>query len=173
MKPQVIVILATFVAVGAAIGISHVKTTQQQAAQQAAVGAAGPPAGAAFLKREIDELAVMHTGISNRHAPNETAPGVSEFANYWIAEPGWEGVVEQMTDEENGVALRWQKTHTSIIGGAYWVIVVLPQKDERVKVGTRVWVQGRIDNADCIMSGASPTPVYRVIVKDARVLSVQ
>lgn len=173
MKPQVVVIALVFVGLGGAIAFSHFKKTQQKSAQQAAAIAAGPPAGAAFLLREQDELAVMHTGIRNTHSPSESAPGVSGFANYWIAEPGWEGVVEQMTDEGDGVALRWQKTHTSIIGGAFWVIVVLPQKDARVSVGTRVWVQGRIDNADCLMSGASPTPVYRVIVKDARVLSVQ
>lgn len=173
MKPQVMVIVLFIVGIGAAIAVSHVKKTQQKSAQQAATVAAGPPAGAMFLQREQDEMAVMATGLRNTHSPSEPAPAVTPYVNYWIAEPGWEGVVEQMTDESDGVALRWQKSSTSVIGGSYWVIMVLPQKDPRVSVGTRVWVQGRIDNADCLMSGGSPTPVYRVIVRDARVLSVQ
>lgn len=115
----------------------------------------------------------MMSGVHNRRKASESAPGVSGFANYWIAEPGWEGVVEQITDEKEGVALRWQKSSTGVLGGNYWVIVVLPQKDPRVSVGTRVWVQGRIENAETIMNDNMPTPIYRVIVKDARVLNVQ
>jgi len=173
MKPQVVVVLVVIIGIGAAIGVSHFKKTQQKSAQQAAAVAAGPPAGAAMLHRDQDEQAVMMTGVRNVHKPGESAPGVSGFANYWIAEPGWEGVVEQITDENEGVALRWQKSSSGVLGGNCGVIVVLAQKDPRVSVGSRVWVQGRIDNADAIMNETLPTPVYRVIVKDARVLSVQ
>jgi hypothetical protein len=173
MKPQVALIAVVFVGLVGAIAFSHFKKEQQKSSQQAAAVAAGPPAGAAFLEREQDEQAVMMTGVRNTRKPGESAPAVSPLANYWIAEPGWEGVVEQMTDEKEGPALRWQKSSTGVLGGNYWVIVVLAQKDPRVSVGSRVWVQGRIENAETIMNDNMPTPIYRVIVKDARVLSVQ
>jgi hypothetical protein len=89
MKPQVVVIALVFVGIGGAIAFSHFKKTQQQSAQQAAAIAAGPSAGAAFLLREQDELAIMMTGTRNSHPPNQSAPAITPFANFWIAEPGW------------------------------------------------------------------------------------
>ncbi len=79
MKPQVMVIVLFIVGIGAAIAVSHVKKTQQKSAQQAATVAAGPPAGAMFLEREQDEMAVMATGLRNTHSPSEPAhPGCSD-----------------------------------------------------------------------------------------------
>ncbi len=132
---------------------------------QAASNAPYPPKGAEFLEPSTTPEALMAIGATRRK--NKPDP-LTEYQGFWIGEPGWEGTVEIVADEAGGQTLRWQQP-----GGGFWVVAVLKEPDSRVKVGSVVHVMGMFEDANTVVSDYSPVPQHRVILKNAKIVSIK
>lgn len=129
-----------------------------------------PPPGAKFLDPGITPESVLAEVMSVRGVDNqrEIADG---FKDKWIPSPGWEGTIEKLANER-GKTFMWfhRPAPTLIGGGSFLVAAELPVNDRDVQMRQVVTFTGRIDDVQVIMAG--PIPEFRIIVRDARVLTV-
>lgn len=142
-----------------------------QACDKSGEAVTAPPADAQFLPAEFDAETLIRSVVGQSGAAREAAEAA--VLGLWIPEPGWEGVVEQVTSEDGGTALRIYNYTTGIIGGGYWIIAIVPGPAPDVAAGDTVRVQGQIDGVGVLVSGASPAPAHRVILRDTILLKVR
>lgn len=142
-----------------------------QACDNSGEAVTAPPPDAQFLPAEFDAETLIRSVVGQSGAARDAAEAA--VLGLWVPEPGWEGVVEQVTGEDGGTALRIYNYTTGIIGGGYWIIAIVPGPAPDVTAGDTVRVQGRIDGAGMLVSGASPAPVHRVILRDTILLKVR
>ena len=141
------------------------QVTREKPAPPARAASSGPPADAEYVGDS--PLAVLSAGSSGK-TPGQRSAAADEFIGKWVPAPGWEGPIEEITQEPKGTALRLLMQEPKIIGGSYWIIAVVGP-DHGCKKGDTVRVQGRITDVS-MRSGPALTIINRIVLEDARVL---
>jgi len=123
---------------------------------------AGPPPNAPFVT-ESPEV-VIATGAPSR---NPRAKPI-DYTGMWVPNEGWDGVVEEITSETEGPALRLRRITTSMLGGECW-IVALVDEDHGINKGESVHVQGKIRSVKIQL--AQSIIINSIVLEEARVVS--
>ena len=147
-----------------AAGVLYQVMNKQQPAAAPRKSSGGPPPDAEFVTDP--PLAIIGAASAGR-TPAQQQASRDQFVGLWVPEPGWEGPVEEITNESSGVALRLLCRAAGVVGGEYWIIAIVGD-DHGCKKGDTVHVQGKIREVRTIMSG--PSVVHRIVLEDARVL---
>ncbi|CAG0950427.1 hypothetical protein PHYC_00170 [Phycisphaerales bacterium] len=130
-----------------------------------------PPPDAHFLDAEASPSGIMFEVASMRKKIDQDQIAAG-YVGMWVPETGWESEVVDITEERGGTAVRMYTTTGGIVGGFYIVAVVQGEPDSLgFKKGDRATVQGRIDKIEVLPAAA--TPMYRIVLNPARVLSFQ
>jgi hypothetical protein len=129
---------------------------------------AGPPPSAQFVP-DPPEAIIGAVGSSKR---TQRSAAVDSFVGLWVPAEGWEGVVEDITDEKDGPALRMRRLSSRMIGGESW-IVALVDEDHGVSKGQTVRVQGKIRDVRIQVAAAAATVSNSIVLEEARVVSHQ
>jgi hypothetical protein len=125
-------------------------------------GRQGPPANAVFVE-EPPELIV---GALATARPGARQGVIDYYVGQWVPAEGWEGVVESITREREGPALRIHRPSTAV-GGGCWIIALV-EPDHGITIGERVWVQGAIRDVKIQQYG--PAIAMHVVLEEARVV---
>jgi len=111
---------------------------------------------------------VMATVWANKRLEDQKAAGAT-FCNSWISDPGCTGTIEKV-HEGGGKTTLWLRYPASIIrGGSFLIAVSLKVNDRHSVVSNLITFSGRIDELRVL---AGQVPEYQIIVRDARVLTV-
>jgi len=167
MKP-VLAIVAVGVVVGGTLLVVDIVAKQDAAAEAPYTPPPPPPDDADYLT--IDESARYILGeIAGKRGQAKVA-AEAVYLDRWIPDSGWEFVVEQVTKENGGTAIRMYENSSTLIGGGFWIIAVCQSVPEEILRYDTAKFQGRIDAVDVLTGDATPT--YRIVVRDCRVLRV-
>lgn len=121
----------------------------------------GPPANAEFVPDPPEVVVAAGASMKTRAAP-------VDYTGMWVPNEGWEGVVEEITEEKDGPALRLRRFSSRMIGGECW-IVALVDPDHGINKGQTVHVQGKI-RAVRIQTGGGYVS-NSIVLEEARVVS--
>lgn len=138
----------------------------------APVLAAVPPPDARFLEAGTTAEGVMFSVSSLRKKADQEV-AATQFVGLWVPEPGWESEVVDVTEEAGGTAIRMYTTTGSGLHSGFHIVAVVQEEPDNLGFGNgdRATVQGRIDKVE-VLDG-SVTPMPRILLKPARVLSFQ
>lgn len=134
-----------------------------------AVSPGVPPAGATILPAESTPEAEVSAVLSVRGADARRA-AADQYVGQWLPAGGWRGTVERVTQEGEQTALRIRYNASAMVGGEFWVVVVVDQNRQDVKPANMIDFRGRIDEFEANFAG--PVPNIRIVVRDADVLHV-
>jgi hypothetical protein len=123
----------------------------------------GPPPGAQFVEESPEQI-VGEVGAA-RKGRREAV--IESYVGLWVPNDGWSGVVESISQEREGPALRLHRPSSTLIGGGCWVIALV-NADHGIENGQHVWVQGRI--SDVKFQAGAATVAMSVVLEEARVV---
>jgi hypothetical protein len=159
--------VAALIVVGLlAAGVLYQVMNREQPGAAARPSSSGPPANAEYVSDS--PLAVLAAGSAGKTAAARSA-AADEFIGRWVPEPGWEGPIEEITKESQGVALRLLIHEPKIVGGEYWIIAIVGD-DHGCKKGDTVHVQGKIKDISSKLVPGTPSIVSRIVLEEARVI---
>ena len=177
-KFLIIVIVLGALAVGGYIGY---ETYQKKAGGSSAPAASnlppGPQPGDPVLDADFSPSVVMGMVAQHRKKEDQEAEAAT-LVGKWLPTTGWNGPVQVITDESGGKAYRMQFTASGLLTNEFWVVAVVPDgrqfyKGYQPEVRNFITFGGRIDKVEVIPASTyKPVPDYRIVVKDAYVISI-
>jgi hypothetical protein len=175
-KFLILVVVLAAVGVAGYLGYEAYTKNAGGASPAATSDAPGPQPGDPVTDASPD--AVMGAVAAHRKKEDQDAQA-AKFIGHWLPATGWTGPVQVITDESGGKAYRMQYTMTGLLTNEFWVVAVVPEGRQfynGFEPEKRNWITfgGCIDKVDIIpASQYKPVPDYRIVVKDAYVVSIQ
>lgn len=174
-KPILIVIILVALGIGGFVGYQAYQKNAGGAAASAGV-APGPQAGDPVLEGVTPEDVMGAVAGQRKQADQEAM--AANFVGKWIAPGGWQGPVQVITDESGGKGYRMQYTMKGLLTNEFWVVAVVPDGRQyfhgfEPEARNFITYGGKIDKVEVIPPNSyKPVPDYRIVVKDAYVISI-
>ncbi|MBC7770936.1 MAG: hypothetical protein H7210_00440 [Pyrinomonadaceae bacterium] len=129
-----------------------------------------PPADARFLEPEYEPMMIVNSVLAAKGDEKKRA-AAAQWADLWIAEPGWFGAIDRLS-EEKGRTVAWIKyTGSPIMGGSFLVGVdVVDPNGRELKAGREIEFTGRIEKVEYGMVG--PIPEFKIVVRNGKILKL-
>ncbi len=177
--PKFLLIVIVLAALGVGGFLGYQAYVKNAGSGPAAVssGPPGPKPGDPVLTSEYTPDAVMRAVAGHRKKEEQDAEA-AQYVGQWLPPEGWTGPVQIITDESGGKAYRMQFTAQGLLTNEFWVVAVVPDGRqfyngfEPAERNTMTF-GGRIDKVEVIPPNTyKPVPDYRIVVKDAWVMSI-
>ncbi|MFN0010419.1 MAG: hypothetical protein ACKVS8_02115 [Phycisphaerales bacterium] len=171
------ILLVILAAAGIGGYLAYQSSVQKKSASAGAAATKGPGPGDPVLSEEETPASVMVSVARLRRQADQDAQA-AQWVGHWLPESGWMGPVEAITNTSGGKSFRIPFTTTGLLTNAMWVVAEVPegwQYSNGFEAETRNFITfgGRIDKVEVIPASTyKPVPDYRIVVKDAYVMSI-